>query len=107
MASSTVKLGAVEGGVPGAGQLFGPGRLPGRKGEQAAGGWGFGVAAGGGAQLAGAGEAAGDSFAEPAGAGGGGQAAVGWGLGGFAEFAEPVPGPGSSCVVACSRMRRA
>lgn len=45
-------------GVPGVGQLFGPGRLPGRKGEQtggAAGGCCFGVAAGlaGFAELAG------------------------------------------------------
>ena len=79
MASLGFKL-----GVPGVAQLFGPGRLPGRKGEQAGivGGCGFGVIGG----LAGFAE-----LAEPDAR-----------LTGLPELgvAEPVSG-------ACSRMRRA
>ena len=46
LASSAVDLSSVGLGVAGVAQLFGPGALSGRKGEQAAGGWGFGAVAG-------------------------------------------------------------
>ncbi len=85
-----VELGAGRFGVAGVAQLFGPGRLPGRKGEQAAGtagGCGFGAVAG----LV--------AFAE-------------LGLAGFAEPAglavlDAEPALRSSTGGACSRMRRA